>query len=139
MGYSVVLWTIPEQQIKSGDIVPVYIKSNISHVYVIGTPAGEKIEVALWQLTEPVKKGKVKNIAARYAENAATYASVKLDGLPCRAEPVNTAKQVYRLRKGEVIKILYKGNGQAPMAGKNALEGDWYRILTDDGTMGWCF
>ena len=139
MGYSVVLWTIPQQQIKSGDIVPVYIKSNISHVYVIGTESGEKIEVALWQLTEPVKKRKVKNVAARYAENAATYASVKLDGLPCRAEPVNTAKQVYRLRKGEVIKILYKGKGQAPMAGKNALEGDWYRILTDDGTMGWCF
>ena len=139
MGYSVVLWTIPEQQIKSGDIVPVYIKSNISHVYVIGTEGGEKIEVALWQLTEPVKKGKVKNVASRYADNAATYASVKLDGLPCRAEPVNTAKQVYRLRKGEVIKILYKGKGQAPMAGKNPLEGDWYRILTDDGTMGWCF
>ncbi len=139
MGYSVVLWTIPEQQIKSGDIVPVYIKSNISHVYVIGTESGEKIEVALWQLTDPVKKGKVKNVAAKYADNAATYASVKLDGLPCRAEPVNTAKQVYRLRKGEVIKILYKGNGQAPMAGKTALEGDWYRILTDDGTLGWCF
>ncbi len=139
MGYSVVLWTVPEQQIKSGDIVPVYIKSNISHVYVIGTASGEKIEVALWQLTDPVKKGKVKNVAARYTENAATYASVKLDGLPCRAEPVNTAKQVYRLRKGEIIKILYKGEGQKPMAGKTALEGDWYRILTDDGTMGWCF
>lgn len=139
MGYSVVLWNIPEQQIKSGDIVPVYIKSNISHVYVIGTESGEKIEVALWQLTEPVKKGKIKNLAAKYEENAATYASVKLDGLPCRAEPVNTAKQVYRLRKGEVIKILYKGKGQAPMAGKTALEGDWYRILTDDGTLGWCF
>ena len=139
MGYSVVLWTIPEQQIKSGDIVPVYIKSNISHVYVIGTENGEKLEVALWQLTEPVKKGKIKSVAARYADNAATYASVKLDGLPCRAEPVNTAKQVYRLRKGEIIKILYKGKGQAPMAGQSPLEGDWYRILTDDGTMGWCF
>lgn len=139
MGYSVVLWNIPEQNIKSGDVVPVYIKSNISHVYVIGTESGEKIEVALWQLTDPVKKRKVKNVVAKYAENAATYASVKLDGLPCRAEPVNTAKQVYRLRKGEVIKILYKGKGQAPMAGKTALEGDWYRILTDDGTLGWCF
>ena len=139
MGYSVVLWTIPEQQIKSGDIVPVYIKSNISHVYVIGTESGEKAELALWQLTEPVKKSKIKAVAAKYADNAATYASVKLDGLPCRAEPVNTAKQVYRLRKGEVIKILYKGNGQAPMAGQTALEGDWYRILTDDGTLGWCF
>ena len=66
MGYSVVLWNIPEQQIKSGDIVPVYIKSNISHVYVIGTEGGEKIEVALWQLTEPVKKGKIKAVAAKY-------------------------------------------------------------------------
>ena len=139
MGYSVVLWTIPEHQIKSGDIVPVYIKSNISHVYVIGTKEGKKIEVALWQLTEPVKKIKIKSIAAKYEENALTYASVKLDGLPCRAEPVNTAKQVYRLRKGETIKILYKGEGQKPMAGKTPLEGDWYRILTDDGTMGWCF
>ena len=139
MGYSVVLWNIPEQHIKSGDIVPVYIKSNISHVYVIGTESGEKIEVALWQLTEPVKKGKVKSVAAKYSENAATYASVKLDGLPCRAEPVNTAKQVYRLRKNEIIKTLYQGKGHAPLAGKTALEGDWYRILTEDGTLGWCF
>ncbi len=139
MGYSVVLWTIPEQQVKSGDVVPVYIKSNISHVYVIGKESGEKIELALWQLTEPVKKRKLKEIVEKYSENAATYASVKLDGLPCRAEPVNTAKQVYRLRKGEIIKILYKGKGQKPMAGKNPLEGDWYRILTDDGTLGWCF
>ena len=139
MGYSVVLWNIPEQQIQSGQVVPVYIKSNISHIYVIGTASGEKIEVPLWQLTEPVKKHKVKAIAAKYAENAAVYASVKLDGLPCRAEPVNTAKQVYRLRKGEIIKILFKGQGQAPMAGKAPLEGDWYKILTEDGTTGWCF
>ena len=26
MGYSVVLWTIPEHQIESGQVVPVYIK-----------------------------------------------------------------------------------------------------------------
>jgi len=139
MGYSVVLWNIPEQGISSGDVVPVYIKSNISHVYVVGKTDGEKIEIPLWQLTEPVKKNKIGSIASKYADNAHTYASVKLDGLPCRAEPVNTAKQVYRLRKGEVIKILYKGKGQAPMAGKTALEGDWYKILTEEGTPGWCF
>ncbi len=139
MGYSIVLWNVPEQGIASGDVVPVYIKSNISHVYVIGKSDGEKIEIPLWQLTEPVKKNKVAPLVAKYTENAHTYASVKLDGLPCRAEPVNTAKQVYRLRKGEVIKILYKGKGQAPMSGKTALEGDWYKILTDDGTLGWCF
>ncbi len=139
MGYSVVLWNIPEHDIASGDVVPIYIKSNISHVYVVGKEGGEKIEIPLWQLTDPVKKGKVGGVAARYSENAHTYASCKLDGLPCRAEPVNTAKQVYRLRKGEIIKILYKGKGQAPMSGSTPLEGDWYKILTEDGTPGWCF
>lgn len=139
MGYSVVLWNIPEHGIASGDVVPVYIKSNISHVYVVGKEDGEKIEIPLWQLTDPVKKGKIGGVAARYSENAHTYASCKLDGLPCRAEPVNTAKQVYRLRKGEIIKILYKGKGQAPMSGSTPLEGDWYKILAEDGTPGWCF
>lgn len=139
MGYSIALWNVPEIGIQGGDVVPVYIKSNISHVYIVGTANGDKAEIPLWQLTEPVKKNQVKNLTAKYAECAHTYASVKLDGLPCRAEAVNTSKQVYRLRKGEVIKILYKVKGQAPMSGKNPLEGNWYRILTSDGTQGCCF
>lgn len=144
IGYSVVLWNNPEQEIKSGDVLPVYIKSNISHVYIAGKNLNlneneQKIEIPLWQLTEPVKKSKLSSVKEKYKENARTYANVKTDGLPCRAEPVNTAKQVYRLRKGEIIKILYKGNGQSPMTGGKPLPGEWYKILTDNGTTGWCF
>ena len=142
MGYSVLLWNEPEYKLQDGDIVPVYIRSNISSVYVVGVTDEEgekKIELPLWQLTEPVSKRKVEQSKAKYTEYAHNYAFVKLDGLPCRAEPVNTAKQVYRLRKGEIIKILYKGQGQAVMSGRKALEGDWFRILTSDGTQGWCF
>ena len=138
MGYSVLLWNIPEYKLQSGDTLPVYIRSNISQVYVVGV-GDEKIEIPLWQLTDPVKKSKIGAVAKKYEDCAHTYASVKIDGLPCRAEPVNTAKQVYRLRKAEVIKLLYKGKGQAPMTGGQPLEGDWYRILTKDGTQGWCF
>ena len=138
MGYSVLLWNIPEYKLQSGDTLPVYIRSNISQVYVVGV-GDEKIEIPLWQLTEPVKKSKIGAVSNKYEDCAHTYASVKIDGLPCRAEPVNTAKQVYRLRKAEVIKLLYKGKGQAPMTGGQPLEGDWYRILTKDGTQGWCF
>ena len=146
MGYSVLLWNVPEYSIPSGTKLPVYIRSNISHVYVVGIPEENgnskelrKVEIPLWQLTEPVKKSRINSVAEKYKEFASSYASVKLDGLPCRAEPVNTAKQVYRLRKGEVIKLLYKGKGQAPMTGGVPLEGDWFRILTHDGTQGWCF
>ncbi len=146
MGYSVLLWNMPEYELQSGDILPVFIRSNISHVYVAGIQSQnpdskelEKIEIPLWQLTEPVKKSKLNAVVKKYEECAHTYASVKTDGLPCRAEPVNTSKQVYRLRKAEVIKLLYKGKGQAPMTGGVPLEGDWYRILTSDGSQGWCF
>ena len=38
IGYSVVLWNISEQKISDGTVVPVYLKSNISHVYVIEAP-----------------------------------------------------------------------------------------------------
>lgn len=139
MGYSTVLWTLPEQQIPDGTLIPVYIKSNISHVYVVGFDDDNKFEIPLWQMTEPLKKKQAEKENAKYQEYAGKYASVKLDGLPIRAATVNTAKQVYRLRKGEVIKVLYKGSGQAVMAGQNALEGDWLRVLTTDGTQGWCF
>lgn len=138
MGYSVLLWNIPEKGLQDGDVVPVYIRSNISHVYVIGTSEG-KFEVPLWQLTEPVSKSKVNKLKNRYADYSHKYATVALDGLPMRAEAVNTAKQVYRLRKNETVKLLYKVKGQAPMTGGKPLEGEWLKILTSDGTRGCCF
>lgn len=140
MGYSVMLWSLPEQNLNDGDIVPVYIKSNISQTYVIGTmDSDQKFEVPLWQITEPASKSAAEKSFQRYAEYQYQYARVALDGLPMRSEPVNTAKQVYRLRKDEVIKVLYKGAGAAVMSGSNAMEGDWLRVLTSDGTQGWCF
>ena len=138
IGYGVVLWNIPEHRIQDGLVVPIYIKSNISQVYIIGA-GDKKIEAPLWQITEPVSKKKAYAEAAHYAAFKHTYAKVALDGLPIRSEPLNTAKQVYRLRQNETVRILFKGQGQAVMSGKTALEGDWLRVLTSDGTQGWCF
>ena len=140
LGYSVVLWNDSENQLQDGTIVRVYIRSNISHVYVIGLPeSNKKVEIPLWMLTEPTNMKKAKRIAARYAEYEHTYASVKLDGLPIRAEAVNTSKQVYRLREKEIIRVLYKGKGQAVTNGKGNMQGEWLRVLTSGGTQGWCF
>jgi hypothetical protein len=138
-GYAAVLWAIPEYHIQDGDIVPVYSKSNIIHKYVIGTPGGEKIEIPLWQITEPASKHKSKKLYNKISEYNHKYASVKLDGLPCRNEAKNLAKQVYRLRKGEVVKVLRAGQGEPVMKGKEELPGEWLRILTKDGTQGWCY
>ena len=38
IGYGVLLWNVGEKEIPDGTVVPVYLKSNISKVYVIGLP-----------------------------------------------------------------------------------------------------
>lgn len=136
LGYGLMLWSLPEEGLFDGDIVPVFIQSNINQVYVIGIPnSEEKIEVPLWQITKPEKKAQAEQRAKKYEEYKHIYASVKLDGLPVRNEATNLGRQVYRLKEDEIIKILYKGDG-APV---NGLEGDWLRVLMQDGSEGWCF
>ncbi len=140
IGYGVLLWNVPEYNLSDGLIVPVYIKSNISHVYVIENPeTKEKIEIPLWKLTPPEKLSKAKKTALLYTDYQKKYAMCVLDGLPIRAERVNTSKQVYRLRKNEIVRTLYQGKGAKPTNGKTELEGEWLKVLTKDGTSGWCF
>ncbi len=139
-GYGVLLWSVPEHGLADGDVVPVYLRSNIGKIYAIGVPGTDlKIEVPLWQITEPESKRKANETAEEFQEFKYQYASVKLDGLAIRDEAVNIADQIYRLRESEIVKILYKGEGEPVMRGSTPLEGDWMWVLTSDGTQGWCF
>lgn len=140
IGYSVVLWTLGEQNIADGEVVAVYMKSNISKTYLIANPeTGERFEVPLWKLTEPVSKRKIKDVVKQYEEYKHTYAMSIVDGLPIRQETKNLSRQIYRLRKNEVIKTLYVGEGEIPTNGREQLDGQWIRVLTSNGTGGWCF
>lgn len=141
IGYGVVQWSVPEYGLAAGDVVPVFIKSNIGKVYVVGSGPGYKtrLELPLWQLSLYKNRGAAVKAAEAYGEYHYTYAQVKIDGLPIRSDPENTAKMVYRLKLGEKIKILEKGEGSPVMSGKTALQGDWLRVLTDNGTTGWSF
>ena len=135
------LWELPEHNIQDGQIVKVYFKSNISHVYIVGIPGSkERYEVPLWQITVPASKKKTEKNIEIYKDYLHQYGKIKVDGLPVREEPVNTSKQVYRLHKDEIVKILYKGEGQDVMIGKNKkLPGDWLCVLKEGGSRGWCF
>lgn len=140
IGYSVVLWNIPEAHIADGEIVPVYMKSNISKTFLIGTPDGSsRVEIPLWKITEPGSKNSAKKYIKKNQEFDKMYAVSVIDGLPIRKDPSNIAKQVYRLRKGEIIRACYTGEGDVPMNGRTPLEGEWYKVLTSTGLSGWCF
>jgi hypothetical protein len=144
----VLLWATGDPAIPSGTVLPVYIRSNIDQVWVAGIPeayrnAGRetnKFEIPLWQLELFGRKKAAQARAAEFAEYAGLYAEAVQDGLPIRDDPDNSARRVYRLRMGEIIKILARVDGNpAISATGDPLPGDWYRALTKDGVVGYCF
>jgi hypothetical protein len=129
-------------------VLPVYIRSNIDQVWVAGIPdeyrkpgrESDKFEIPLWQLELSGRKKAAQARAREFAEYAGLYAETIQDGLPIREAPDNSSRRVYRLRMGQIIKILARAEGNpAISATGEPLPGDWYRTLTEDGVTGYCF
>lgn len=136
-----VLWTVKGTSAKAGSIVPVFLKSNITKLYVIGTEGekSEKLEVPLWQIEMfPSKRAAGKRVA-EMADLVSIYMIAARDGLPVRAKPSNIAKRVYRLRENEMVKALKRVEGEALFTGSEKLPGEWYEVLTLDGSRGYAF
>jgi hypothetical protein len=148
LGWGVLLWSSEDPAIPSGTVLPVYIRSNIDQVWVVGIPeeyrknddALDKYEVRLWELEFVGSKKAAEERAAEFASFSRTYAETLQDGLPIREAPENNARRVYRLREGQIIKVLNKVDGVAAVGASGApLPGDWYQVLTSDGSVGYCF
>jgi hypothetical protein len=148
LGWGVLLWSSEEPAIFSGTVLPVYIRSNINGVWVLGIPAEyregkdgpDKFEVPLSHFELAGSKRKAEARAQAMGAYRRTYAENLQDGLPIRSGPDNSAQRVYRLKGAEIIKVLAKVEG-APAVGASGdpLPGDWYQVMTDDGTAGYCF
>ena len=148
LGWGVLLWSTEDPAIPSGTVLPVYIRSNIDKVWVVGVPepyqsgkdALNKIEVPLPRFELVGSKGKAKKWAAEFAPYAPMYAENLQDGLPIREDPDNSARRVYRLRAGEIIKIISLAEGNPAISSSGEpLPGEWYKVLTQDGSTGYCF
>ncbi len=145
LGWGLLLWSAPEGPLSAGAIVPVYIKSNIQKVYVVGVPGlkgrdrNKKLELPFWQLELYGSHRAAEAGLKAMGPNVSLYMKAARDGLPLRDKPSNTAKRVYRLREGQSVKVLEKAQGDAVSTGGQVLPGDWYLVLTDDGTKGYIF
>lgn len=142
LGYGVVNWSMPEYNLHAGDVIPIYVKSNIEKMYIVGLNEKTQVRVTipLWQLSFFESKKEAYKFQASMEKERYKYATVKLDGLPMRKGPENTAQQVYRLKESQKVKILWVAKNGVPVlrAGK-PLDGAWYEVLTEDGVRGWCF
>jgi hypothetical protein len=148
LGWGVLLWSSEDPPVPSGAVLPVYIRSNIDGVWVVGVPEDfrqpenslNKFEIPLAKLELVGSKKKARERAGVFSPLALSYAETLQDGLPIREHPDNGARRVYRLKPGEIIKILERVEGVPAISTTGTpLPGDWYRVLTEDGSVGFCF
>ena len=148
LGYGILLWSSEDPPIPSGTVLPVYIRSNIDSVWVAGIPEEyrvrgsriDKFEIPLAKLELSGSKKKAQRRAEEFARYATSYAETLQDGLPIRENPDNNARRVYRLKMGEIIKILSPARGVAAVGTTgDPLPGEWFKVLTEEGSVGYCF
>jgi len=136
-GFGVVLWAPQEGSLANGDQVSVVrLSEEAGTITVRSKPVKGTVELDSWRLRLVSSREQARGEAEAYAPYAATYAYAQRDGLPLREEPDQEARRVYKLREGQVVKVLARGEQQALIA---TYQDYWYRVLTDDGFEGWCF
>ncbi|MDR3191478.1 MAG: SH3 domain-containing protein [Treponema sp.] len=148
IGWGVLLWSSQNPPIPSGTVLPVYLRSDISQTWVVGIPEAyrtaedgiDKFEIPLTHFEFLGSRRKAEQRVRNFAPYTLTYAENLQDGLPIRDAADNNARRVYRLKTGEIIKILSQVEGNPAVgASGDPLPGEWYRVMTEDGSTGYCF
>ncbi len=140
LGFGVVVWQDTEDSIEEGQIVNVYGSSQASKMYIVGVEDRlEKIEVPMYKVLFAKSALEAQELKEKLEALKNIYAISLNDGLPIREAPDNTSKQIYRLRAEQMMKLLWKEFGAPVITASKKIEGDWYRVITDDGVEGYCF
>ena len=136
-GWGVMLWSPDEAVFPTGSIVPVVGISQLNETYDIQAAKKTPTEsVPQWRVALFKRKSQAEEYEKEYAQYADQFAVTNLDGLPVRAERDQDAKRTYKLREGEVAKVLAR-DSEKSTAGE--FEGYWYKLLTEGGITGYSF
>jgi hypothetical protein len=137
IGYGVMYVEDQENNLKPAEVLPVYQESDIRDVYILSPENAERsIEVSRWKLNFFKNQTEAESFAERYKALADIYASTEINGLSIRSEEDVNSERVYKLRQGQIIKIIGRSDKKEEIAGHS---GYWYKVLTEDGVSGYAF
>lgn len=156
IGYGVVIWSPDEGVVKTGDIVTVRSESKIDQTYTIvrpATTAGARksstgasaakasspaitSQAATWRVRLFKSEREAVAFANTFMSYVSLYGTAKSAGVPIRAAADPGSQRIYRLRDGQVVKLISRASAKATVDG---VDGYWYEVMTDDGTPGYCF
>ena len=137
IGYGLLLWAEPESPFSTGEVLRVVQESSIQKAYLV-TQEGRKelADVPTARMRLFATNEQARAAAEAYAEFLDVYGYSSRDGLPIREQPDPESRRVYRLRAGQLVKVVSRGEEQVEIAGYRNY---WYQVLTEDGFEGHCF
>ena len=136
-GWGVILWSHDESVYPTGSITPIVSVSQLNSTYDIRADRRSPVEsVPQWRVSFFKRKSQAEDFLEGFSEYTDAYAVAKLDGLPVRDERDAAAKRIYKLREGEIVKILSRDKEKSV---EGEYDGYWYQVLTDGGVAGYSF
>ena len=133
--YAVVLWPEPESGLEEGELVPVLSESEIQDSLTVEVD-GQTVRIDAWRVLRFEEEPTARAYQEDFSPWATRYGRSLRTALPVRERADRTTTRVYRLRDGEIVKIL---NRQDEPSNEGGLEDYWYRVLTQEGISGWVF
>lgn len=135
-GYGIVLWSADEDRFATGSIVPVVEESSIEDSYTLLTAEEEAVQVPRWRIRFFKREKEASAYLDSFEPWKKSIARADSDGLPIRSEPDGMSERVYRMRRGETVKILDREDTPET---EGQYEDYWYEVLTEGGVVGWVF
>ena len=133
IAYGVLLWPEEESALNGGQVVTIYTESEVFDHYEVDQ---EGTVIERWRIRLFDTRALAETFSEQFASYGDVYGRADRSALPVRMENDRSSDLLYRLRKGEIVKILGRDEEQSDEAG---FIGYWYRVLTVSGVEGWAF
>ena len=135
IGFIVAIWPPEESALKSGDIVRVISQSEIRDLFIIENKERVIEEIPRYTARFFNRKRDAERFLQQYKPYIDMYAYSEIS-LNVRSAPTATASREYRLRPGQIVKVINKL--PEPYIVGNAA-GHWIEVLTESGFSGFSF
>lgn len=133
--FAVVLWPNTDSSLRPGTILPIFGSSDIDNSLMYESETQEGT-IEPWRTMRFSEEEDAMEYATGFDPWKDTYALSLRTALPVRERPDRTSTRVYRLRDGEIVKVLDR---QEQVSDEAGFEDYWYEVLTREGISGWVF
>jgi len=136
MGYFLVTWSEPNTGVETSEIYPIKSESHLRKTYIIKIDKKKFVEIPTFRgfIFNTIAEAEKEREKILPFKNSFCYVERKT---PVREAPDELSARIYILCENQVIKVIGKGKEKVKIGDR--FEGYWYKIVTDDGIIGYCF